>query len=139
MSVHAKVSPVNPAQSDSRNSLLRRMSAGDFSLLQSHSQLVDLPFRTVIVQAYEPIPYVYFLTEGLGSVIAVNIDDQVEVAHIGYEGVSGTALAYGDTMSSNTTMMQVGGAGWQVPASVFAEAFGASASFRGLMLAYANA
>ena len=68
--------------------------------------------RDVLIEEGRAIEHVWFMEEGLGSVIAVCQDnEQVEVAHVGPEGMAGKTVVLGVDHSNNRTLMQVAGIG----------------------------
>jgi CRP-like cAMP-binding protein len=86
-------------------------------------EYVALPVRTVLNEAGEVIPFLYFINEGLASVLSVMPDGKsVEVGLCGKEGFVGTPLLAGLKSSPNRTIMQVGGGGFQVSAKEVTEA-----------------
>ena len=59
-----------PTPSSVRNVLLRALSPQDFGLLQPHLEPVTLKRGDVLFQALEPIEHVWFLDDGIASVVA---------------------------------------------------------------------
>jgi CRP-like cAMP-binding protein len=93
--------------------------------------------RLVLVEENRPIEHVWFVEEGLGSVIAIGPDnEQVEVAHVGPEGLAGKAVLLGVDRSTNRTLMQVAGSGLRVPVVRLRDALDASATLRPFLLRY---
>ena len=79
------------------------------------------------------------MEEGLGSVIAVGQDnEQVEVAHVGPEGMAGKTVVLGVDHSTNRTLMQVAGIGLRLPASRLREALNQSPTLRSFLLRYVH-
>src|SRR5215204_989318 len=52
------------------NRLLSSLSAHDFSLLEAQLEPVPLPVRTRLIEPNTPIEHVYFIEEGIASVVA---------------------------------------------------------------------
>jgi CRP-like cAMP-binding protein len=126
-------------QDSVRNSLLQNMEQADFELIQPHLEKVTLNLRDVLVEENRTIEHVWFVEEGLGSVIAMGQDnEQVEVAHVGPEGMAGKAVVLGVDHSTNRTLMQVAGHGLRMPASRMREALSESPTLRPFLLRYVH-
>ena len=53
------------------NLLLRALTEADFALLEPHLERVQLKLKDPIFQPNEPIERVYFLEEGVASIVGV--------------------------------------------------------------------
>lgn len=114
-----EIEPVSDfSQSTVSNLLLRALPAEAFERLRPAMQHVDLPVKFELVAAGVPNDHVYFLERGLGSLVATSSDD-VEVGHIGYEGMTGAHVLLKVPKTPNRTFMQAEGAGISVPTPVF--------------------
>ena len=123
----------------SQNRLLSLMSADDFALLIGHLEPVDLPLHTRLAVADQPIPYVYFLEEGVASFIAETPHGlRIEAGMIGREGFSVPAMALDTDRIPHSSQMQVPGHGQRIRYATFAEAFGQSNSLLKLLLHFAQ-
>lgn len=120
-----------------RNRLLAALSAEDLAPIRASLERVELPLESVLIEPNRPIGHVYFIEEGLCSVVAT-VDDgnRIEVGLFGREGMAGTALVLGAAQSPHLGFMQVGGYGHRVEAQAFGAALEGSAPLRGLMLRY---
>ena len=126
-------------QSTSQNRLLSLMSADDRALLTRHLEPVDLPLHARLAVADQPIPYVYFLEEGIASFIAETPDGlRIEAGMIGREGFSVPAMALDTDRIPHSSQMQVPGHGQRIDYASFADAFGRSTSLLRLMLRFAQ-
>ncbi|MFN7024425.1 MAG: Crp/Fnr family transcriptional regulator [Pseudorhizobium sp.] len=106
-------------QENTSNLLLRALAPEAYALLQPSMQRVELPLRFDLVLPDVATGFVYFLERGLGSLVAINSDDEsVEVGHIGYEGMTGSHLLLKVEQTPNKAFMQVEGSGISVPAAV---------------------
>jgi CRP-like cAMP-binding protein len=122
------------------NRLLPALSLGDLGLLQPHIKPVTLKLRHDLEKPNRRIDDVYFMDDGIASVVAVQGHaTQVEVGLIGCEGTSGTAVVLGNHRSPHSTYMQVAGEGQRISALELRKAMNASASLRGLFLKYVQA
>jgi CRP-like cAMP-binding protein len=107
--------------------------------LVTQLELVDLPIRFVLVEPDQPTPYVYFIEDGLASVVASTCgEESVEVGHLGREGLSGTHILLMTKATSNRTFMQVGGTGWRIAVSDFHTILQERPAARGLLLRYVH-
>jgi CRP-like cAMP-binding protein len=126
-------------QSFVRNRLLQKLTPDDFGLLQPHLEAVELGLKAVLVEANTPIESVWFIEEGLGSIVAVGPDDeQVEVAHVGPDGMVGKSAILGVDQSTNRTFMQVAGSGLRLRVSWFRSALESSPTLRPFLLRYVH-
>src|SRR3954471_15846640 len=79
-----------------RNRLLLALSVQDFSLLQSQLEPVCLPVGTRLAEPNTPMQHVYFLDEGIASVVASTPQGRrIEVGLIGREGLTGLPVLLG--------------------------------------------
>ncbi len=99
------------------NALLLSLPDAEFSLLQPHLELVELPQQLIVHQPREPITFAYFLNHGMASLVVLTSDgESVEVAIVGKEGMIGTPLAVGLTYAPWRAIIQVRGAGLRIRA-----------------------
>jgi CRP-like cAMP-binding protein len=113
----------------SRNAVLRRLSSGDFALLEPHLAPVDLPLRRRLADAHRPIDAVYFLDSGIASTVAaVRHEVPVEIGMVGREGVVNLAVLLGSDRAPSDSYMQMAGAGLQASAAAVAAAMERSRS-----------
>jgi CRP-like cAMP-binding protein len=127
-------------QSSVRNQLLAKLSAEDFAYLVPHLRLIDLPVRTTVHRAGEPIPAVFFPEHGYASMLAALDDgDSAEVGMIGFEGMIGLPLLYGTDRSPVEAMVQGGGSAFRLSADVFQHALQERPSLLPPLLRYAMA
>src|SRR3954463_6683468 len=85
-----------PAQASVRNRLLAALSPADFSLLEPQLEPVPLPVRTCLAEPNRPIEHVYFLEQGIASVVASTSQGRrIEVGIIGREGLTAPCVLLG--------------------------------------------
>ena len=119
------------------NRLLKALSPEDFEALQQFLEPVELKLRTNLVEIDRDIEHVYFLETGIASVVAASADNErIEVGHIGWEGMSGTAICLGVSKGSTETFMQVAGHGTRVRRADFEDLLATHPPMRDLMLRY---
>lgn len=119
-----------------RNFLLSSIAPVDFSLLEPDLKLVPMELRKRLEEPNKPIRYVYFMEEGIASVVAIAHGKEVEVGLIGREGMSGATLLLGGDRSPLSTYIQVAGQAYRLPASKLREAIGVSPTLRGVLLKF---
>src|SRR3978361_843024 len=79
-----------------RNRLLASLPPDDLARLWPKLEAVELPLRTILHAAGDPISCVYFPQTGYISMLAYMEDgDAAEVGLIGYEGVVGLPVLLG--------------------------------------------
>src|ERR1700733_1573022 len=100
-----------------RNKLLAAMALTDRALLLPHLRPVAMPLLMDMERPNRRIETVYFMEDGIASVVAVQPDaTKVEVGLIGPEGMSGSAVILGGDQSPHATYIQVAGAGKRIAA-----------------------
>lgn len=82
-------------------------------MLAEHLEPRPLRFRQRVEPAGRKIRNVYFIEQGLASVIAIGGGErrQTEVGVIGFEGVTGVAAILGADRSPHETLIQIAGRG----------------------------
>lgn len=79
-----------------RNLLIQRADRAEYSAISSALEFVRLNLHQMLHEAGEVIKSVYFLNDGLASVLAVQPDGKsVEVGVIGKEGFVGFPVVFG--------------------------------------------
>jgi CRP-like cAMP-binding protein len=98
-----------------RNHLLRALPQRDLERVMPLLQRVNLTSRRVLQHAGVPIEHVYFIEDGLISVL-VNTDEgsAVEAWLIGREGAVGTAAILGVRFSPLRHFVQIGGSAFRI-------------------------
>lgn len=98
-----------------KNRLLKSLPPDIYNQIQTLLEPVTLERGQVLVKADQPIDYIYFLCEGIGSVITVSDKGpMVEAGMFGREGFSPTSAAVGATTSIHEVVMQVSGSGHRI-------------------------
>src|SRR5689334_21148479 len=98
-----------------RNRLLLALSVQDASLLQPQLERVSLPVGTRLAEPNTPIRHVYFLDEGIASVVASTPQGRrIEVGLIGREGLTAPCVLLGVGRSPHECFVQTLGAGLQI-------------------------
>ena len=122
------------------NHLLRALTAEDFALLEDHLESVPLALHQKIEEPHKPIRHIYFVEDGLMSVVAsAGGDERIEVGLIGWEGMSGIPIVMGDDRSPYQNFVQIAGRAQRIGADDLREAMGNSATLRPYLLHFAQA
>ncbi|RUU33310.1 Crp/Fnr family transcriptional regulator [Mesorhizobium sp. M6A.T.Ce.TU.002.03.1.1] len=120
-----------------QNALLRRLSPGDLASLEPNMERVALPMRTQLESTKSVIEHVYFLEDGIASVVAkLPKGRDTEVGLIGMEGMTGALVALGGDRAAHDTYMQLAGSGLRVPAPALSSALSESTTLKALLLLY---
>src|SRR5690348_12620147 len=99
------------------NRLLLALSADDFELLTPHLEFVSLPRRKQLEYPNRDIDAVYFIEEGIASVVVPGKPEAMgEVGLIGQEGATGLPLILGDRRSPHSVFIQSEGSGFHIEA-----------------------
>lgn len=94
----------------SSNLLLSSISAADFALLQPHLVRLPLDPKAILISADQPIEHVFFLENGVASVVQTYPDgSEIEVGVVGREGITGASLFLYAQQSPFKVYMQVNG------------------------------
>ena len=128
-----------PKQADVRNQLLKALSWADFGLLWPDLERVTLNLGDPLNVPNEPTSHVYFLDEGLGSVVAgPERTTGIEVGMVGREGLVGTSVVLGAAQSPHHAFIQLAGKGWRLESERLREAMESSATLHRLLLRYVH-
>jgi CRP-like cAMP-binding protein len=120
-----------------KNRLLNRLDPQDSALLSPHLERVKLGIRDRLEEHGTPIEFVYFLEEGIGSIVAkVGNGRDTEVGVLGYEGMTGTAAVLGDNLTAHNCFVQVAGEAMRIPSDPFRDALEQSPTLRLFLLRY---
>lgn len=130
---------VNSPDNGSRNRLLAVLSAADRALLQPSVEMVDLEARQVLEAPNDPIQHIYFVESGLVSIVATTQPNhRIEVAMVGYEGMTGLGIVLGDDRSANETLVQSAGSARRIPSDALRKVMGESRSLSAMLLRYVH-
>ena len=123
-----------------QNRLLAYLSAADYLRLSEHLEEVPLPYRASLHRANVPIEHVYFLEEGVASLVnTMRKGTSVEVGTAGNEGMVGLPIVFGDQQSPMNVYMQVPGRGLKMKASTLSAELNRNTRLRTALLHYAHA
>ncbi|MGX8009906.1 Crp/Fnr family transcriptional regulator [Mesorhizobium sp. ORM8.1] len=129
----------NPVNASYKNELLRRLNADDLARLEPHFERCALDLRMPLETAGSRIEAVYFLEEGIGSVVAMTSDGKdAEVGLIGLEGMTGPALVMGADYAAHDCYVQLAGNALRIGVEPFKAALVDSPTLRPFLLRYVH-
>ena len=118
-----------------RNSLLQSMPARQFEQIAHLMEPVTLAPRRTLQHANVPIKHVYFVEEGLVSVLAsTDTRNAVEVWLVGREGVVGSAAVLGLGSTPLRYLVQIGGSALRIGVDDLRQAMADQPQLRALLL-----
>jgi CRP-like cAMP-binding protein len=123
--------PTSASQQPYRNCLLASLPAPELQRLAPHLAPVSLPRDRTLHDSGEVIESVYFLEEGVSSVVVtMQNGTTIEVGLIGRDGFIGLPAVMGNGRASNRTFMQIPGRGFKVRARILREQCDTSTQLR---------
>jgi CRP-like cAMP-binding protein len=124
--------------STQQNRLLAAISQADSSKFFSSLEPIALPLRQIIYEVGAPLDHVYFVNEGVASVITrMTNGESIEAGMIGSEGVVGLPALLGRETSGQHVIVQAPLAALRMDAADCKMAFDQSAAVRQVLLRYA--
>ena len=123
-----------------RNRLLATLSPVDFSLLEPQLERVPLPVGVRLLEPNSPIEHVYFLEQGIASVVANTPQGRrIEAGIIGREGLTGIPALLGTDRTPHECFIQTAGEGVRIWADDLRRALAGSASLHQHLLQFVQA
>jgi len=120
-----------------KNRLLAALPPQELEELSSKLHPVSLSLRQVLHETGAPIEDVYFIQEGVASILTDMADGvSIEVGMIGIEGIVGVAALLGAALSSNQAIVQIPGNALRMNAVKCKKVFDRSAGVRRLALRF---
>ena len=127
------------AHASEQNRLLRALPVAEYEPLLSQLVPVRLRLKQVLVEPDVPITDVYFIRDGVGSMIATEQEGgDIEVGTIGNEGLVGLPLLHAADTTAYRVIVQVEGDAWRMPADAFRRLVDERPTVRHLLLRYAQ-
>jgi len=115
--MHAGFAAAHAAE---QNRLLRALSLEEYARLLPQLTPVRLGLKQVLVEPDVPIRDVYFIRNGVASIIATEQEGgMVEVGTVGHEGFVGPPVLMGADRTPYRVFMQIEGDAWRLPADAF--------------------
>ena len=107
-----------------KNQLLSSFSLAEWVRLRPAAQLVSLTAGQVLYESGGRLDYIYFPTTAVISCLYTMRDGSIaEMTLIGNEGLVGIFLVLGSASSSNSAVVQIGGASLRIPAKLIRSEF----------------
>jgi CRP-like cAMP-binding protein len=104
---------------ESANAILSGLNQAEFDALHNASDEIALARGAIIAEAGEAVPYVYFPTGGVLSLVGTTTAGAtVELAVVGNEGVASVSAILGNTWRPFRVVTQVPGRAVRVPTAV---------------------
>jgi CRP-like cAMP-binding protein len=120
-----------------KNRLLAALPEEERECFLSNLHPVSLALRQVLYEAGAPIEKVYFIEQGVASVLTNMANGStIEVGMIGFEGIVGVAALLGRDASTQQVIVQVPGSALRMKAAECRAAFDQSPAVRVVTLRY---
>ena len=121
------------------NLLLRSLPPAEYEHLLVRLTPTRLRLKQVLVEPNEPITHVWFVREGVGSMIATEQEGgDIEVGTVGREGLVGLPVVLGTDFTPNRVIVQVEGDAWRIPADDFRRVLDERPAVRRVCLRFAQ-
>lgn len=118
-----------------RNRVLSVLPEAELELLLTHLQPVALVQKQVLAEAGAAIEHVFFIEDGLASVVATMADGgAVEVRMLGREGIIGLLYVTGARALPQQVIVQVPGRALRMDAALFKTEFERCVTLHGVVL-----
>lgn len=118
-------------EQQTNNRILLALPTEQREAILRESRLVDLPKKRLLYEVNEPIKDVYFIEDGVASILSVLADGTaVETATCGREGMVGLPVFLGADRATTQAMQQIPGRGRQLSVDHLRKHLAASAELR---------
>jgi CRP-like cAMP-binding protein len=125
---------IRPSQ---KNRLLAALPRAELEQYFSGLRPVSLAQKEVLHEQGAPLAHVYFVEEGVVSVLTRMADGTaIEVGMIGIEGVVGTSVLLGSEVANHLAIVQVPGSALRMNAAACKAAFDESAAVRAVTMRF---
>jgi CRP-like cAMP-binding protein len=129
--------PVNVTSDRRGNLILGALALNSLQRLQSHLQWVDLPLGHVLYEPGDVLGHVYFLVDGIVSLLYVMEDGaSAEISVVGREGLIGVSLLLGGESTPSRAVVQSASHAYRIGSRKIKEEFNRSLEIRVLLLRY---
>jgi len=120
-----------------KNRVLASLPPKELARLIDHLEPVSLPKKEILFEVGAPLSHIYFIEEGLASVITTMEDGgSSEVGMVGREGLVGVSALLGGRRSAQHIVMQLPGRGHRIAAQRCKTVFDESAEVRAAVLRF---
>ena len=122
------------------NQILAALSAGEYQRLLPYLERVDLSLHQVLYEAEEPITHVYFLDQGMASLVCMLEDGStVEAGIVGKDGMVGLPVIWGGNSTTTIAFIQLAGGGMRMKVEHLIAEFKRAGELQSLLLRYTQA
>jgi CRP-like cAMP-binding protein len=129
-----------PSGSTPQNQLLAALPQAALDDLGPHLDPIALSPQQVLYEQNAPIEVIYFVEEGVLSVLTVMANGAMgEVGMIGAEGMAGAPILLGAGTSAQRVMVQIPGVALRIPAASCRAAFEQQSVFHAVVLRFVDA
>jgi CRP-like cAMP-binding protein len=126
---------VAPRLSTEQNQILARLPERDLARLVPHLQPFELVVREFLEKPDEPIKDVYFVLDGIVSLVA-GTTRNIEIGIVGRDGMTGTSVVLGARSSPHQCFVQVAGKALRIKSSELVKAMEERPSIQAGFLRY---
>jgi CRP-like cAMP-binding protein len=128
---------MNLAIQSLKNRLLAGLPPEELAQLIDHLEPVALPKKLILYEVGEPLGHIYFIEEGLASVLTMMEDGaSSEVGMVGPEGLVGVSALLGGKLSAQQVVMQLPGRGHHITAARCKRVFDQNPRIRNIVLRF---
>jgi CRP-like cAMP-binding protein len=122
------------------NQILAALSAAEYQRLVPYLERVDVSLQQVLYEAGKPITHVYFLDQGITSLVSIQEDGStVEAAMVGKDGMVGLPVILGGNWTTTTAFIQIAGGGMRMKTEDLIAEFKRGGELQSLLLRYTQA
>jgi CRP-like cAMP-binding protein len=123
-----------------RNHLLASLPDADYERLLPHLESVALPLGWALYESGGRLDHVYFLTDGIVSLLYVMENgESAEIAITGTEGLVGISLFMGGESTTSRAIVQSEGHAWRLPARFLRSEFERGGELQHALLRFTQA
>ncbi|WP_426176405.1 Crp/Fnr family transcriptional regulator [Massilia sp. TWR1-2-2] len=127
-------------QDPNQNHLMAALLDADFDRLSPHLELIPMKLGDVLYESGDKVQYVYFPTSAIISLhYLLENGGSSEIAGVGNEGVLGISTFMGGDSTPSRAVVQTGGFGYRLPATILMEEFNRAGPVMRLLLRYTQA
>jgi CRP-like cAMP-binding protein len=123
-----------------QNHLFHSIPDAEWKKLLPHIEAVDFPLGMVLCEPGMKMPYVYFPSTAIVSILhELENGSSSEVAIVGNEGLLGFSIFLGGGTTSSTAIVKIAGSGYRIKSSIVLQEFNQSAALMHLFLRFTQA
>ena len=131
---------MTPPNDPRRNQLLASLPEAEWQSWLPQLERVDLPLGKVLYESGAQMPYVYFPTSAIVSLLHVlESGASAEIAMVGFEGLVGISIFMGGGSTPSRAVVQSAGMGFRLRSDAIRQAFDRSTPVMHLLLRYTQA